>query len=143
MRVETGTPDILVLNPNARSIVVECKPVRAGETAFPMNRIEDEQRKWLDKWEADGGLGYLGLGIIVHSGSRHSLSVLSVIPWDVWKRVEQTFRGSRVSVPMKNNKDVNALLSAFRMERRQGEWYLCKGHPILDIPGVKEREQRT
>ncbi len=140
MPVEKGTPDLLVMHPDAASIVIEVKIVRPSERAFPMRRIKADQRKWLDRWKADGGCGYLGLGIIVPAGSKHSLASLSLIPWDVWKRMEEDFKGIRVSIPM-NNIDVSRLLHSFRVERVSGRWQLCAGHPILGVLGIQAREQ--
>lgn len=80
IRPPIGRPDILVLSPTGRSIVVECKFWGDTTVAFPKSSVSEEQIAWLDKWQAVGGRGYIALGVRIDRPAR-----IYLFPWPAWK----------------------------------------------------------
>lgn len=127
-----GRPDILV-NPE---YVVEMKVLRAGETSFPMDRIEERQRKWLTWWtEERGRPGYIGFGIIRQHGERQFLDHLYLIPWKAWCTAERLVEPYQSSIPWVAGKgykkelqegklDLKHLFQNFELAREDGAWIL-------------------
>lgn len=96
---EKGRPDMLVLHPIGRSVVVEVKALK-NVNCFPMNRISPEQRDWLsNKWLAIGGLGYIGMGIIMTHGEQERLDDLYLVEWSAWLELEARLEGILQCVP--------------------------------------------
>jgi len=96
-----GRPDILLMHPKDRSMVCEVKALRAGSTSFSFDEIDESQRKWLDRWEEDGGIGLIGFGIIRQHGKRQLLDNLYLIPWFQWKNIEEIVKPIQSSIPYK------------------------------------------
>jgi len=122
-----GRPDILVLNPLGRSLVCEVKVLRAGETSFSTDKIEEEQRRWLTRWMESGGLGYIGLGIIRQHGKRQFCDYLYHIPWGFWLHAEGLVTPIQGAIPLvagpgynrelqDNNYDIIHLFKTWRVE---------------------------
>lgn len=130
-----GRPDILILNTCGPSYVVEVKTLRASETSFSMNNIDDQQRKWLDFWEEMQGAGFIGLGIIRPHGQREFLEHLYLVPWDSWKQIEKQIAPYQSSIPYRAGKgfrrelqdeqlDLLNLCRPFELNRQDGRWHL-------------------
>ena len=134
-----GRPDILVLNPTGRTVVVEVKVLRRNDASFPFDRITPEQHKWLDKWEADGGLGYVGLGAIRPHNSKDYLEHLWLVDWSRWKEVEGLVSPIQDSIPFvagkgmrrelqDNHYDLVTMLGRWGLARDNGDWHLPERH---------------
>jgi hypothetical protein len=134
-----GRPDILWLHPFTSSRVCEVKILRAGEQSFPFDRITQEQRQWLDRWEADGGLGYLAIGALRPHNSKTYLDHLWLVDWAAWKEVEGLVSPIQLSIPLvaskgmrrelqDNHHDMVTLLEPWRLSRDNGTWQLPPGH---------------
>ena len=137
-----GRPDILVLNPVGRTAVVEVKVLRRNDASFPFDRISPEQRQWLDRWEADGGLGYIALGAIIPRKTKDYLENLWLVDWNCWKEVEGLVSPIQSSIPLVAGKgmrrelqerhyDLTTLLAPWQMKPSTGEWVLPAKHSVL------------
>ena len=134
-----GRPDILWHHPTMRGRVSECKVLRRDATSFPFSEITQDQRDWLDLWQADGGLGYIALGIIRPLGSRSTLVRLYLVDWADWRQVERLVQPIQNSIPytarkgmcrelQEGNLDIVTLLKPWELVRNQGQWTLPSGH---------------
>jgi hypothetical protein len=132
---KTGRPDVLLLHPHQASRVCEVKALRAGETSFPFSRIEDKQRKWQERWMDDGGLGYIGLGVIRQHGKRQHLDHLYLVDWASWLDIEGLVRQIQDSIPYQAGSgyakelqekqwDIIHLLADYEVSRRNRKWVL-------------------
>ena len=137
-----GRPDILVLNPRGRTAVVEVKILRPTEQSFPFDRITPEQHQWLDRWEADGGLGYLGLGAIRPHKSKDYLEHLWLVDWSRWKEIEGLVSPIQSSIPLvagkgmrrelqENHYDLTTLLEPWRVQHSSAGWQVPARHTAL------------
>jgi hypothetical protein len=137
-----GRPDILVLNPVGRTAVVEVKVLRRNDASFSFDRISPEQRRWLDKWEADGGLGYIALGAIRPHKSKDYLEHLWLVDWYRWKEIEGLVSPIQNSIPLVAGKgmrrelqvhhyDLTTLLDSWQVQHSSKEWKLPAGHTVL------------
>lgn len=127
-----GRPDVLC-NPE---YVIEVKTLRSGETSFPMDRIDEKQRRWLDRWVDERKRpGYICLGIIRAHGSRDFLDHMYLIPWKAWRRAESLIEPFQRSIPYEAGKgyrkelqeaklDILHLFKRFEMEGVDGAWVL-------------------
>lgn len=133
-----GRPDILVMHPTGLSVVIEVKALHAGETSFPLDRIEDKQRKWLTRWADDGGRGYIALGVIRKHGSRDFLEHLYIVDWLRWCEVELETHKVQKSIPYISgpgfakafqdiNHDILHLFETFEWYKDKGEWHATDG----------------
>lgn len=133
VRPPIGRPDTLLLNPKGKTEVVEVKVMHPKETSFQFAHIEEKQRLWLDRWEADGGTGYLALGAIRAHGSRHGLDHLWLIEWGKWKEIEARIAPIQSSIPLFAGKgykkilqekhlDLVTLCKQYEMYKEDGEW---------------------
>ena len=111
-----GRPDILVLHPTEGCAVVEVKSLRRTEKSFPFDRITDQQRKWLDRWEDDGGRGYLALGVLRPHGSKTYLDYLYLVDWAYWKEIEGLVRPIQLSIPLIAGKGTRQELQAKHLD---------------------------
>jgi hypothetical protein len=93
-----GRPDILCLHPKRESTVVEVKVLK-NKNCFSMNLIDEKQREWLSRWYEDGGLGYIGLGVIETHGKVDRLEALCLIEWPEWLELESELEGILKCVP--------------------------------------------
>lgn len=116
LRPPIGRPDILVLHPRAQTLVVEVKALRANETSFAFNNVTPEQHAWLDAWLAEGGCGYLALGVIRQAKSRHRLTNLYLVDWAAWRRVEQLVGTFQASIPLVAGKGTRKELQARHLD---------------------------
>ena len=134
-----GRPDILVLHPTAKDLVVEVKALRPADTAFPFDRISPEQRKWLDRWEEVGGRGYIGLGAIRKHQSRDHLEYLWLVDWTDWKEIEGLVSPIQSSIPFAAGKGMRraiqehdyclpAMLKPWALARQNGAWEIPDAH---------------
>jgi hypothetical protein len=135
-----GRPDILVLHPKTRPIVVEVKCLRQSETSFPFNRVTPEQHTWLNRWEEDGGLGYLALGVLRPHRSRVYLDHLWLVDWAYWKEIEGLVSPIQNSIPLTAGKGMRQELQAHQLDlltllrhcslhdAATGQWQLPAGH---------------
>jgi len=134
-----GRPDILVLHPTGRTMVVEVKVLRPGEKSFPMNRITPEQRQWLGRWAEDGGQGYLALGAIRKRGSRDYLEHFWLVDWTAWTETEGLVSPIQSSIPLaagkgmrrelqENDYSLTTMLGPWALRRDNGVWELPEGH---------------
>jgi len=159
-----GRPDILVLHPISRTIVCEVKrfPLPTGDdwraTSFPFSRIEENQRKWLSMWEADGGMSYIGLGM----GHQRITSKVDrrrcwLVPWPHWLAVEnQLTSAGQKSLPLalkpRLRKKVALgkltainLLKPFELVWRNSGWAFSNEHPLhitrtpRDVPAWRKK----
>lgn len=113
----SGRPDILCLNTSAPSIVVEVKVVRPNETAFQFSHISEDQRKWLNNWMADGGDGYIALGVIRQHGKVQRLDGLYLVDWNEWLEMERLFATiHRVSIPVCADRARNSVIREKRLD---------------------------
>jgi len=108
-------PDIFVMHPTSRSVVIEVKALHAGETSFPFSRIDDGQRRWLDRWAADGGLGFIALGVIRQHGQRQHLEHLYITPWEYWLGIEHLVGSVQESIPYQAGPGYSVIL-------QEGKW---------------------
>jgi hypothetical protein len=127
-----GRPDILVLHPAGRNCVCEVKTVRNGEKGFPLSRITDEQRRWLDAWTEHGGTALLAVGTLIPRQRR-----LWLVEWTAWRQLEDTISPIQQSVPVvagkgmarelqDNDLDMDHLLAEWELSRSNGTWELSK-----------------
>ena len=134
-----GRPDILVLHPMGRSIVIEVKALRPDEKSLSFNSITPEQRRWLDRWQQDGGLGYLAIGALRRHNSKIYLEHLWLVDWWSWKEVEGLVSPIQNSIPLMvgkgmrrklqdNRYDMVTLLDSWHLARDNGTWQLSPGH---------------
>ncbi|NIV32718.1 MAG: hypothetical protein GWN58_25720 [Anaerolineae bacterium] len=134
-----GRPDILVLHPTQRSVVVEVKSLRRTETSFPFKRVTPEQRQWLDRWEEAGGLGYLAVGVLRPHKTKTYLDHLYLVDWTAWKEAEGLVSPIQGSIPLEAGKgtrrvlqekhlDILNLLRHWALHSEDGRWQLPKGH---------------
>lgn len=92
-----GKPDLLLVHPAGIGSVVEVKDVKVPnkELGLAFTEISTEQRQYLDDWDiAASGVGpgaFISIGLILPSGSRTFLSDIWVVPWKVWKSLEQSW----------------------------------------------------
>jgi len=139
LRPPVGRPDMLWLHPSAPARVCEVKVLRQKETSLPLSRITEEQRKWLDRWTGDGGVGYIALGVIRQAGSRHRLARLYLVNWPAWLEAERLVRPIQGSIPLEagpgfaralqeGQLDIVHLLQPFELTRSDGCWRLPEGH---------------
>jgi hypothetical protein len=133
-----GRPDILV----SPAFVVEVKTLRAGETSFPFDRVEPEQRRWLS-WFLDerNKPAFLGLGIIRKHGKIERLDHLYLIPWDKFLEVERKVCEHQSSIPLEagpgykrelqdSGLDILTQFKSFELTRRKGKWHLPKSSQL-------------
>lgn len=140
-----GRPDMLWLHPNQASRVCEVKVLRAGDTSFRFEEIDERQRKWLDWWtQEQRGLGYIGFGVIRQHGQRQHLDHLYLVDWPAWKEMENQVSPIQESVPLEAGKgyrkelqegqlDIKHLLAAYELTRENGHWKPPKGSTIYGI----------
>jgi hypothetical protein len=130
-----GRPDILILNPTGRSYVCEAKAVLSGQTSFSMDDITAKQREWLQRWADDGGIGFIGLGVIRKHGKVDKLDHLYLIPWPKWLEAESLVRPHQASIPLKagpgfrktlqeEQLDILHLFADYELVREGGCWHL-------------------
>lgn len=125
-RPPKGRPDILVLNPEGRSYVVEVKVIRDG--SFPMDDLRPEQRRWLQRWSDAGGLGFIAIGTTKRP--RH----LWLIPWAIWQEIEaQEQNRKRKSVSALT---VAAIASEYELTRVSGGWLLPQ--KLQELLGIQQ-----
>jgi hypothetical protein len=124
-----------VLNPTGLTFVCEVKVLHAGETSFAFGEIDGKQRRWLTRWAEDGGLGWIGLGVIRQHGQRQFLDYLYLVPWHAWLEMEGRIDDIQSSIPLRaekgyrtelqeRNLDIINQLSAYQLERRDGKWII-------------------
>lgn len=139
IRPPIGRPDILVLHPQAQTLVVEVKVMHPADTAFSFNNVTPEQHTWLEAWQASGGQGYLALGIIRQAKTRHKLEHLYLIDWRAWLEAEIAVKPIQNSIPLvagkgmrkelqAGNLDIVTLLSLYELVQQEGGWRLPKSH---------------
>ena len=77
--------------------------MRPNNVSFPMNEIDDDQRRYLDNIVREGGDAYLGFGVIRWLGENKKKSKVMdayVIPWLFWKRIEEYYQAlEQASIP--------------------------------------------
>jgi len=134
-RPPKGRPDLPVLHPTSRSIVVEVKVLRAENRSFSFSKITDEQRAWLDFWEGIQGIGFIGLGIIQRHGKLDYLEHLYLIPWNRWKEMEERIAPYQLSIPLEAGKgfktelqeqqlDILHIFTPYEIKREDASWLL-------------------
>jgi len=131
---------MLWLHPTSSSRVCEVKTLRANETSFPFNRVTNEQRQWLDRWETNGGLGYLAIGGLRQHKTKTYLDYLWLVDWSRWKEVEGLVKPIQASIPLKATEgmrralqqaglDLVSLLAPWSLKDSEtGQWYLPPDH---------------
>ena len=147
-----GRPDILALNPNGPSIVVEVKVFPKpenpgwGPASFRFSRIEDKQRAWLSNWQEDrkpfSPGAFLALGTIHgRTNSKTNPRKLWLVPWPEWLQVEERLRPIQASLPLgvrkglkkqiqNQNLDALTLLARWELRWTNTEWYVPPGHSL-------------
>lgn len=137
-----GRPDILVLHPANRNIVVEVKALKlreGGPKSFPFSEIDDSQRRWLDRWHAAGGKGYIGLGVIQEKPGNDELLGIWLVDWIDWLEMEEDMGEYQKSIPWdasrarfkavkENNMDIPHMLAWFEMNHDQGDYWNLQEH---------------
>jgi len=130
-----GRPDILWLNPRGAGRVSECKVLRQKESAFSFSEVTQDQKDWLDRWQEDGGIGYIAFGVIRPAGKLSHLERLYLVDWAAWRGVERLVVPTQNSIPyiagpgfaralQDNRYDIVTLLRPWELERDQGCWHL-------------------
>jgi hypothetical protein len=120
-----GRPDILCLHTTAPSVVCEVKIIRLGESSFPFDRINQDQRDWLSRWSSqtvsvvddeavvkEPGTGYLAIGTVVPRARR-----LWLVEWRRWLEIEEIIRPYQNSIPVEAGKGM-------RRELQDNQWDL-------------------
>ncbi|MBD3309510.1 hypothetical protein GF348_24235 [candidate division KSB3 bacterium] len=131
-----GRPDILVLNPLGRTIVIEVKAIRGG--SFSFSDIRDEQRQWLDNWLEAGGFGYIAIGTLKRPRR------LWIVDWAVWRNAEKQIKPIQKSIPVvagkgynrelqDKNLDMSTLFVRHELEKIPYSWELPEDHTIRRI----------
>lgn len=135
-----GRPDILVLHPTSKSIVVEVKalklrPEKKGSAkSFAFSEIDDSQRRWLDRWHAAGGKGYIALGVILEKPVNDELLGIWLVDWIDWLEMEDFMLEFQKSVPWdastarfkavrERDMDIPHMLAWFEMKHDQGDYW--------------------
>ena len=152
-RPPKGRPDILVLNPMGSTRVVEVKVLNLTQKkSFSFTEIDDSQRRWLDRWEEDGGLGFLALGTVgVARGQRRCW----LIPWGIWKSTEASVSKYQLSIPyeagpgfkkplQEHHLDIITQFAAFELAWRLGCWHADNDyftHSNVLWPGGRHQER--
>lgn len=132
-----GRPDIIVLNPTGRTVVVEVKALRGK--SFSMDQIEEKQHKWLDRWANDSGYGYIAIGTMIPRHRR-----LWIIDWDFYREVEDLISPIQRTIPLvagkgyrremqDNHLDFKHLFPDWEMTRITGSWEFPTNHTIRRI----------
>lgn len=125
-----GRPDILV-NPQ---YVIEVKTLRPDEKSFSFSKIDDKQRKWLNRWVYERNEpGYIFLGVIRKHGKLDYLEHMYLVPWEAWLSMETAVGAYQQSIPLRagkgykrelqeSNLDILHVLKPFEVVREDGEW---------------------
>lgn len=140
LRPPKSRPDILVLDPVGRSLVVEVKVFsRSGSLSF--SEI-DRQRNWLNMWAADSGQGYLAIGTVTgRAGTLKDPRRAWLVPWARWLAIERELSPIQKSLPLLAKKgmrkeiqarklDALHLLRPWELTWRKGQWHLDLGHEL-------------
>ena len=151
-----GRPDILVLNPVGRGLVIEVKVFdkprdgRWAAASFDTKHITPEQRNWMRMWTADSGWGYLGLGTVHGLPNREDKPrMLWLIPWDAYLKAEKLVRSCDTStIPLTKVKGMRValreselwameLFKPYAMVWDDGRWHMPMIHPLATFAEEK------
>ena len=132
-RADTIAKHYTVTAPDSYIEVKDCK-----DTAFAFSEISEDQRKFLSA----KGSSYICIGRIVPMGTKTTIHSIYVIPWDLWKKMEEeiTLLLQDRSVPydyqLYTNRvaargpDLVTRFSKYALEKRDGNWHFKDDHPL-------------
>lgn len=150
-----GRTDLACLHPHSFTILVETKALLWNERSFNLNKVDEKQKKYLDRWETEHeGRGYIGLGIIRGVEKRNTLEAIYLVDWHIWKAMDQEVRTyfkedqvpripyslgeyKRRASPLQEldiRLDIETLLKPFLLLRDGSKWYIPSLHTAIPYP---------
>ena len=135
IKVESGRPDLLIMNPFGASMYIEIKAFDLSRyKSFSLNWINPKQREWLSAWEELRLYGsYIAIGT-VNIRPRG----IWIIPWADWLGIEGMFSLYQDSIPYEVGPGFNKALQRSGLDFRVLEQYKLVLIPAKSrVAGVK------
>jgi hypothetical protein len=87
---QAGWPDRFVQLPDSRIIATELKVAEVNSHHyFVLNTFRQTQAAWMAKWQRNGGLGFLFVGV-KFNGKRIGYHIITCDHWQSWLKVNIT-----------------------------------------------------
>ena len=85
---QAGWPDRFIQLPNSKIVAVELKGVEANKhNYFVLTAFRNTQAAWMAKWQRNGGLGFLFVGVSNWDLTKLGYHIIVFDDWNGWIRV--------------------------------------------------------